>query len=156
MVDYDEVLWTELEFLRLHASILRTLSSTENVGGGRAEVKKKGAPPPLPHAADALDLRARIDALQRKALRMLHRAQLEARAGGGAGGPSPWPGVDPDTPDAEALADCYVSSVEDIKTRMAEREERRCGCPVGAAWRRPPPPRRAAGRRCQWGRRCGG
>lgn len=119
MVDYDEVLWTELEFLRLHASILRTLSSTENVGGGRAEVKKKGAPPPLPHAADALDLRARIDALQRKALRMLHRAQLEARAGGGAGGPSPWPGVDPDTPDAEALADCYVSSVEDIKTRMA-------------------------------------
>lgn len=88
MVDYDEVLWTELEFLRLHASILRTLSSTENVGGGRAEVKKKGAPPPLPHAADALDLRARIDALQRKALRMLHRAQLEARAGGGAGGPT--------------------------------------------------------------------
>ncbi|KAK1869638.1 hypothetical protein I4F81_012108 [Pyropia yezoensis] len=113
MVDYDEVLWTELEFLRLHASILRTLSSTENVGGGRAEVKKKGAPPPLPHAADALDLRARIDALQRKALRMLHRAQLEARAGGGAGGPSPWPGVDPDTPDAEALADCYVSSADD-------------------------------------------
>lgn len=135
MVDYDEVLWTELEFLRLHASILRTLSSTENVGGGRAEVKKKGAPPPLPHAADALDLRARIDALQRKALRMLHRAQLEARAGGGAGGPSPWPGVDPDTPDAEALADCYVSSVEDIKTRMAEREERRAAGLLGGGGR---------------------
>lgn len=135
MVDYDEVLWTELEFLRLHASIIRTLSSTENAGGGRAEVKKKGAPPPLPHAADALDLRVRIDALQRKALRMLHRAQLEARAGGGAGGPTPWPGVDSDTPDAEALADRYVSAVEDIKTRMAEREERRAAGLLGGGAR---------------------
>ncbi|GAB0497670.1 hypothetical protein MMPV_009007 [Pyropia vietnamensis] len=131
MVDYDEVLWTELEFLRLHASILRTLSSTDSVGSGGSEVKKKGAPPPLPHAADALDLHVRIDALQRKALRMLHRAQLEARAGGGAGGPSPWPGVDPDAPDAEALADRYVSAVEDIKTRMAEREERRASGLLG-------------------------
>jgi len=122
MVDYDDVLWTELEFLRLHASIRRTLSATDDTGGGRAEVKKKGAPSPLVHAADALDLRTRIDALQRKALRMLHRAQLESRS---AGGGDSWPGVDPNTPDPEALADRYVAAVEDIKTRMAEREERR-------------------------------
>jgi len=122
MVDYDDVLWTELEFLRLHASIRRTISATDGAGGSRAEVKKKGAPPPLVHAADALDLRTRIDALQRKALRMLHRAQLESRS---AGGGDSWPGVDPNTPDPEALADRYVAAVEDIKTRMAEREERR-------------------------------
>lgn len=103
----DEVFWTELEIRRLSNLVAEAIHSRRYVGTSLAAVEERQK------------MRVYIDAMKRKAMRVLHRAELFARSVGAA-----WPGIDRSIADPVSLADEYVRLVEDYMGVITAEEER--------------------------------
>lgn len=103
----DEIYWTELEFRRLGNLVAQAIQLQNWVGDGPvAERERK-------------KLRRFIDGMRRKALRILHRAELYAKSGHAA-----WPGLDPGVTDPVFMAEAYVKMVEEYENAFGEEEKR--------------------------------
>lgn len=122
----DPVFWTELELRRLSNLVAACIHSGGYVGStpdAREERRK---------------MRVWIDAMKRKAMRILHRAEsLSSSSDLGAGGGTfsafggsalvssvQWPGIDPSITDPVALGDEYVRLVQDYYAVLGAEEER--------------------------------
>lgn len=103
----DEVFWTELEIRRLSNIVAESIHSKQYVGTGAEAIKERDI------------MRTYIDAMKRKSMRVLHRAELFVRSGQ----PS-WPGIDSTIGDPVSLAEEYVKVVEDYMGVLSSEEER--------------------------------
>lgn len=122
----DPIFWTELELRRLSNLVASCIHSSRYVGNSKdaREERRK--------------MRTWIDAMKRKAMRILHRAEtLASSNASGTGGFSvfgtfgnsalpmsvKWPGIDPTITDPVALGEEYVRLVEDYYAVLATEEE---------------------------------
>lgn len=103
----DEVFWTELEIRRLGNLVSECIHARRYIG----------------HTTQASEERALmnryIEAMKKKSMRVLHRADLYAKSGHAA-----WPGIDPTITDPVSLADEYVRVVENYDAVLREEEEK--------------------------------
>lgn len=103
----DEVFWTELEIRRLGNLVAECIHTRRYVGDeDSAEVERQL-------------MRSYIEAMKRKSMRVLHRAELCTRSGHAA-----WPGIDPSISDPVSLAEEYVRVVENYEALLSEEESR--------------------------------
>lgn len=101
----DEVFWTELEIRRIGNLVAECIHARRYVGNdSAADTERK-------------EMRKYIDAMKRKSMRVLHRAELHAR-----GAQSAWPGIDPTISDPVSLAEEYVRVVESYEAVLIEEE----------------------------------
>lgn len=123
----DPIFWTELELRRLSNLVASCIHSGRYVGNSKSAREERH------------QMRAWIDAMKRKAMRILHRAETLASSnssGTGAGfnvfgafGNSTlsmsvkWPGIDPTITDPVALGEEYVRLVEDYYAVLATEED---------------------------------
>lgn len=123
----DEVYWTELEFRRLGNMVAEMIQARRYVGES-------------PQAAEERALmKSRLQAMHRKALRILERAEVFAKSGHNA-----WPGLDPNLTEPVSLAEEYVRTVTNYEAVLAEEEDRpkkpaKDEINVGSARMRTPP-----------------
>lgn len=103
----DEVFWTELEIRRLGNFVAECIHARRYVGDTSTAEEER------------LLMRKYIEAMKRKAMRVLHRAELHARSGHAA-----WPGIDPTITDPVSLAEEYVRVVENYEAVLSEEETR--------------------------------
>lgn len=103
----DDVFWTELEIRRLSNLVAEGINSRRYIGTS------------LSASEERQQMRVYIDAMKRKALRVLHRAELFA---GGIG--QQWLGIDKSIADPVSLANEYVKLVEDYLGVVSAEEER--------------------------------
>lgn len=94
----DEIWWTELELRRLR-----------NVVGVMLRSKRYET-----HSRDRAELRKYLDAMRRKALRVLHRAEQVSEDSSAF-----WPGLDAAETDPVARAEDYVRTIERYETEFA-------------------------------------
>jgi hypothetical protein len=104
--DRDEIFWTELEFRRLGNMVAEMIQARRYVGDSDAA-----------HTERVL-LRKRIDAMRRKALRILCRAELYANSA-----LTMWPGLDKNLTEPVSLAEEYVRTVSNFDAVLMEEEE---------------------------------
>jgi Membrane fusion protein Use1 len=104
--DRDELFWTELEFRRLGNMVAEMIQARRYVGDSEAA-----------HSERVL-LRKRIDAMRRKALRILCRAELYANSA-----LTMWPGLDKNLTEPVSLAEEYVRTVSNYDAVLVEEEE---------------------------------
>lgn len=105
----DDVFWTELEIRRVGNLVAECIHARRYVGdSGPARVER-------------VRMRAYVDAMRRKALRVLIRAESFERSGVAA-----WPGLDPSITDAVSLAEEYVRVVQSYEAVLQD-EERKWG-----------------------------
>lgn len=103
----DEVFWTELEIRRLGNLVAECIHARRYVGdSASAEDERK-------------TMRDYIEAMKRKSMRVLHRAELYAKSGHAS-----WPGIDPTITDPVSLAEEYVHVVENYEAVLREEESR--------------------------------
>lgn len=103
----DEVFWTELEIRRLGNMVAECIHARRYVGDGtEADEERK-------------TMRRYIEAMKRKSMRVLHRAELYARSGHAS-----WPGIDPTITDPVSLAEEYVRVVENYEAVLGDEEAR--------------------------------
>lgn len=100
----DEVYWSELEIRRLNNVIARALNSRTYMGNNDDATNERKR------------LREYVDAMRRKALRVLHRAEMFAE-----GNSSQWPGLHA-VSDAVSIAEEYVRMVEKYECALTEEE----------------------------------
>lgn len=103
----DEVFWTELEIRRLSNIVAEAINSRRYVGTSLVAVEERQ------------QMRVFIEAMKRKAMRVLHRAELFACSEHAA-----WPGIDATIADPVSLAEEYVRLVEDYLAEVSAEEER--------------------------------
>lgn len=103
----DDVFWTELEIRRLSNFVAEAIHSRRYVGDSLSATEERQ------------QMRVYIDAMKRKAMRVLHRAESFAQSVGAA-----WPGIDRSIADPVSLADEYVRLVEDYLGVVNAEEER--------------------------------
>lgn len=103
----DEVFWTELEIRRLGNVVAECIHARRYIGDTNAADEERKL------------MRKYIEAMKRKAMRVLHRAELYARSGHAA-----WPGIDPTITDPVSLAEEYVRVVENYEAVLSEEETR--------------------------------
>jgi hypothetical protein len=106
-IERDEVYWTELEVRRLGNIVAEMVQARRFCGDTPAA------------EAERLLMRKRLDAMRRKALRVLHRAELHVNAG-----QSTWPGLDKSLTQPVNLAEEYVRTVTNYLDVLEEEEER--------------------------------
>lgn len=103
----DELFWTELEIRRIGNLIAECIHARRYVGDtASAEGERKL-------------MREYIEAMKRKSMRVLHRAELYAKSGHAS-----WPGIDPTITDPVSLAEEYVRVVENYEAVLMEEESR--------------------------------
>lgn len=122
----DPIFWTELELRRLSNLVASCIHSSRYVGNSKDAREERR------------QMRTWIDAMKRKAMRILHRAETLAPSNAsGTGGFSvfgtfgnsalptsvKWPGIDPTITDPVALGEEYVRLVEDYYAVLATEEE---------------------------------
>lgn len=103
----DEVFWTELEIRRLSNFVAETIHSKRFVGDSQSASEERQ------------QMRIYIEAMKRKSMRVLHRAELFKKSGQ----PS-WPGIDPTIANPVSLAEDYVKVVENYMAVLSSEEER--------------------------------
>ena len=103
----DEVFWTELEIRRIGNVVAEGIHAKRYVGKSSAAVEERKR------------IRKYIDAMRKKCLRVLHRAELVASIPGTA-----WPGLDPAITDPVSLAEQYVRAVENYESAFLEEEQK--------------------------------
>jgi hypothetical protein len=106
-VEQDEVYWTELEFRRL-GNMVAEMIQARRYTGDRAAAR-----------AERALMRTRVNAMRRKALRVLVRAELYAKSSHRA-----WPGLDPSLTEPVSLAEEYVRTVSNYDAVLTEEEDR--------------------------------
>lgn len=106
-VERDALFWTELEIRRLGNLVAAGLHAKKYVGDSDEAAKERAR------------MRTLLDAMRRKALRVLHRAEICSHAPD-----TPWPGLDPDISDPVALAEEYVRVVEKYEAKFGDEETR--------------------------------
>lgn len=103
----DEIFWTELEIRRLGNLVAECIHARRYVGdSATAENERK-------------QMRTYVEAMKRKSMRVLHRAELYLRSGHAA-----WPGIDSTIADPVSLAEEYVRVVENYEAVLSEEESR--------------------------------
>lgn len=100
----DDVFWTELEVRRLGNLVSETVQSGRYIGSSRAAASERSL------------MRARLTAMRRKSLRVLHRAEIHT---GGT-----WPGLDDSITRPVDLAEEYVRLVREFQEVLEEEVER--------------------------------
>lgn len=103
----DDVFWTELEIRRLSNLVAEAINSRRYIGTSLVAEEERQK------------MHVYIDAMKRKAMRVLHRAELFANSGLGA-----WPGIDATIADPVSLAEEYVRLVEDYLGVVSAEEDR--------------------------------
>lgn len=103
----DDVFWTELEIRRLSNLVAEAIHSRRYIGDSLSATEERQ------------QMRVYIDAMKRKAMRVLHRAESFAQGVGAA-----WPGIDRSIADPVSLADEYVRLVETYLAVVNAEEER--------------------------------
>lgn len=103
----DEVFWTELEIRRLSNFVAETIHSKRFIGDSQSAAEERQ------------QMRIYIEAMKRKSMRVLHRAELFKKSGQ----PS-WPGIDPTIGNPVSLAEDYVKVVENYMAVLSSEEER--------------------------------
>lgn len=103
----DEVFWTELEIRRIGNLVAECIHARRYIGESDSAQAEKTL------------MRQYIEAMKRKSMRVLHRAELYARSGHAS-----WPGIDPSITDPVSLADEYVRVVENYEAVLLEEESR--------------------------------
>jgi hypothetical protein len=103
----DEVYWTELEVRRLGNVVAEMVQARRYCGDTSAAEAERAL------------MHARLDAMRRKALRVLHRAELHVNAG-----QTTWPGLDASLTQPVNLAEEYVRTVAYYLDVLEEEEER--------------------------------
>lgn len=103
----DEVFWTELEIRRLGNLVAECIHARRYVGETAAATEERAL------------MQSYIEAMKRKAMRVLHRAELYAKTGYAA-----WPGIDGTISDPVSLAEEYVRVVENYEGVLREEEVR--------------------------------
>lgn len=104
----DEVFWTELEIRRLSNLVAEHINARRYTGSSASA------------AGERRQMRVYIDAMKRKAMRVLHRAELHVEHSETA----EWPGIDPTISDPVSLAYQYVSVVEDYLAVLSTEEDK--------------------------------
>jgi Membrane fusion protein Use1 len=105
--EQDDVYWTELEFRRLGNMVAEMIQARRYVGD---DVRARN---------ERALMRTRVDAMRRKALRVLARAELYAKSSHGA-----WPGLDSSLTEPISLAEEYVRTVSNYDAVLTEEEDR--------------------------------
>lgn len=103
----DEIFWTELEIRRLGNLVAECIHARRYIGETEAAHEER------------VLMRKYIDAMKRKAMRVLHRAELYAKSGYAA-----WPGIDSSITEPVSLAEEYVGVVENYEAVVMEEEGR--------------------------------
>lgn len=103
----DEIFWTELEIRRIGNLVAECIHARRYIGD-TAEADE-----------ERQQMRTYIDAMKRKAMRVLHRAELYASSGHSA-----WPGIDATITDPVSLAEEYVRVVQNYEAVLMEEESR--------------------------------
>lgn len=103
----DEVYWTELEVRRIGNMVAEMIQSKRYMG----DTVEAGA--------ERVMMRNRLDAMRRKALRVLCRAELHVTSG-----QTVWPGLDPSLTQPVNLAEEYIRTVTNYLDVLEEEEER--------------------------------
>lgn len=103
----DEVFWTELEIRRLGNIVAECIHARRYVGLSKEAHDERKR------------MRAYIDAMKRKSMRVLHKAELFAKSGYAA-----WPGIDPTITDPVSLAEEYVNVVQNYEAVLQEEESK--------------------------------
>lgn len=103
----DDVFWTELEIRRLGNLVAECIHARRYVGDTDSAQEERKL------------MRKYIEAMKRKSMRVLHRAELYAKSGHAS-----WPGIDPTIMDPVSLAEEYVRVVENYETVLLEEESR--------------------------------
>eukprot|EP00177_Eucheuma_denticulatum_P000561 GFKZ01001006.1.p1 GENE.GFKZ01001006.1~~GFKZ01001006.1.p1 ORF type:complete len:357 (+),score=81.80 GFKZ01001006.1:127-1071(+) len=103
----DEVFWTELEIRRLGNLVAECIHARRYVGETSNAIEERAL------------MQSYIEAMKRKAMRVLHRAELYAKTGYAA-----WPGIDGTISDPVSLAEEYVRVVENYEGVLREEEAR--------------------------------
>lgn len=103
----DEVFWTELEIRRLGNLVAECIHARRYVGDTDSALEERKL------------MRKYIEAMKRKSMRVLHRAELYAKSGHAS-----WPGIDPTIMDPVSLAEEYVRVVENYEAVLLEEESR--------------------------------
>lgn len=103
----DEVFWTELEIRRLGNLVAECIHARRYIGDTDSAQEER------------VLMRKYIEAMKRKSMRVLHRAELYAKSGHAS-----WPGIDSTITDPVSLADEYVRVVENYEAVLLEEESR--------------------------------
>lgn len=103
----DDVYWTELEFRRLGNVVAEMIQSRRYVGEDEEANREREL------------LRKRVDAMRRKALRILVRAEGFTESDRAF-----WPGLDSSLTEPVSLAEEYVRIVTNYQTELDEEENR--------------------------------
>lgn len=106
-VERDEVYWTELELRRLGNVVAEMVQARRFSGDSSAAEAERAL------------MRKHLDAMRRKAVRVLHRAELHMNAG-----QTSWPGLDKNLTQPVNLAEEYVRTVTNYLDVLEEEEER--------------------------------
>lgn len=103
----DDIFWTELEIRRLGNLVAECINARRYVGDETKADEERQL------------MRKYIDAMKRKSMRVLHRAELYSQSGYSA-----WPGIDPSIMDPISLAEEYVRVVQNYEAVLSEEETR--------------------------------
>lgn len=106
-MERDEVYWTELEVRRIGNMVAEMIQSKRYMG----DTVEAGV--------ERVLMRKRLDAMRRKALRVLCRAELHVSSG-----QTVWPGLDASLTQPVNLAEEYVRTVTNYLDVLEEEEER--------------------------------